>query len=595
MKFSKIFLAALLAVVAGSIISFFVWMIIFFSVAGSMGSSAPAIKDSSVLKIDFADIITDAPQQNPLAGLNLQTMQASKNITLLNVLRSIESAKSDDRIKGIYINITGGGSVNSANTEEIRAAVEDFKQSGKFVIAYGDAYSQGGYFFSTVADAVYLQPEGGVAWNGLAGNVLFYKDAMDKLGLKAEIFRPSVCKFKSAVEPYFLSKMSDANRLQMQQMVDQMWAVITTAVSEARGISVEELNRIADNLECNTADDALRLKMVDGLMYADQIRDLLVEKGVGETDGEINEISLGEYCSLYTDNSSYSSDKIGIVYAEGEIVDGEGNDNVYGTTMAATIAKARKDKSIKAVVFRVNSPGGSALASDIIWREVELLKAEKPVIVSMGEYAASGGYYISCPADAIVADKLTLTGSIGVFGMRLVNNGLINNTLHLNIDGVKTNKSGDMGQSLFGMVGMRNSTEAEIKTMLRSVDKVYDTFTSKVANGRNLKQTDVFEIAEGRVWSGTKGVEIGLVDANGGLKQAIAIAAEKAGLENFRLYEVLDEPNALMAFLQSVNAKVRAMVLSPELQNVCQGYEQLKSSMLNHTGIQAYCPYRVSL
>lgn len=365
-------------------------------------------------------------------------------------------------------------------------------------------------------------------WSGLAFNLTFYKGLLDKLDLHAEVFRPTVCKYKSAVEPYILDRMSDANRLQMQELVNSIWGTLVRAVSDARGISPEELNRMADNLEVVLPEDALEKGLVDGLLYEDQMNDVFASYGLEpDAEGHYSFVTLGDYAAQtgFGAASSLSQPAVAVVYADGSIVDGEGYelDKIYGNTLACTLAGVRADESVKAVVLRVNSPGGSALASDIIWRELELLRAEKPVIVSMGSYAASGGYYISCPADAIVSDRLTLTGSIGVFGMYLYTPDALKNKLGITLDGVKSNRSAGMGS-------ISPLTPAERASIMRGVDKVYATFTGNVAQGRNLPLERVLEIAGGRVWSGEDALDIGLVDGIGGLREAIALAADKAEL-----------------------------------------------------------------
>ena len=414
MNFIKTFLAGLLAVVVGTFLVFFLWIFILLGIAGSMEKSV-AVHPESILKIDFSEVLTDAPSSDPLAGLDLMTLQTQRQLPLLKALRALEAARDDDRIKGIYLRMNGtGGVTGSAILEELREALVEFKQSGKFIVAYNETYSQGGYYLASVADKIYMQPEGMMEWAGLSMNLMFYKGLLDKLDLKAEVFRPTACKYKSAVEPYILPKMSDANREQMQALVNSMWNTIAGSVAEARGIDLKELNRITDKLEVSLPEDALEHGFVDSLIYEDQMKDIFAELGVAsDSDGEYNFITLGEYASqVGADLKNISADQVAVVYADGAIVDGEGfGKEIYGNTLAATLAGVRDDEKVKAVVLRVNSPGGSALASDVIWREMELLKAEKPVVVSMGSYAASGGYYISCPADVIVADKLTLTGS----------------------------------------------------------------------------------------------------------------------------------------------------------------------------------------
>ena len=599
MKFSKVFWAALLAVVAGSVISGLFWLITIFGMAGSMGGSkAVAVLPNTILKVDLADNIVESPAINPFASMNFSSMQTTRSLPILKVLRAIETAATDERIKGIYLNFEGGGAISAAALEEIRDALVAFKTSGKFILAYNDGYSQIGYYLASVADKIYLQPEGSFSWMGLSMPTIFYKGALDKLGITCEVFRPTVCKYKSAVEPYILEKMSPANRKQMEEIVASMWGTISSTVADARGTTVEALNKIANTEPMLFPEQALKHGLIDGIIYRDQMEEIFAEYGVEKNFlGEYEMLTLGDYCSVVgADMSKVSAPKVGIVYADGSIVDGQSESidgNIYGTTLANTIAKARKDQTIKAVVLRVNSPGGSALASDIIWREVELLKKEKPVIVSMGAYAASGGYYISAPADAIVANKLTLTGSIGVFGMMMEGGNMLKNKLGITVDGVKTNTSSDFGQNILG-VGLRKTTEMERRLLIASVDDVYEAFTTKVAAGRNLELQKVLNIAEGRVWSGADAVTIGLADTNGGLKSAISIAADKAGIaENFQISEVLPELDPMMQLIQTLGMQARTMVMSDEQIELCNHYDQLKAE-LNRSGVQMYCPYRMA-
>ena len=597
MKFFKIFLATLLAMVVGTVLSWVLCLVIFVGMAGSMeGTTQAVITPQTIVKIDLAENISEAPTKNPLAGFDYTTMTMAKNTHLLKVLQSIEAAKGDARVKGIYLNFTGLGSAGTGVIEEMRSALIDFKQSGKFVVAYNETYSQGAYYLASVADKIYLHPEGGFSWVGLAQTGLFMKGAMDKLGLKAEAFRPTACKYKSAVEPYIRKNFSPENRAQSQMMVDDMWSVLVGSIAESRNLCSKKLMRLADKLEVSQPEDALKHGLVDALIYEDEMEAKFAEYGVEKgADGKFNIISLGEYMTLAPVMPKFGAPSIGIVYAEGQVFDGEGeDDNVYSVNVSKTLRKAREDKDIKAVVFRVNSPGGSALASDVIWREVELLRKEKPVIVSMGSYAASGGYYISAGADAIVADKLTLTGSIGVFGMLLEGEDMLNKKLGLTTDVVKTGAAADFGANVMG-VGVRKITDLERKTLLRSVDKVYDTFTTKVANGRNLPIEKVLELAQGRVWSGTRAVELGLADANGGLREAIAIAADKAGFaENFRVTEVLEELSPIAQMMQQLNMQAKAYLFDAETLEVAEYYNSLKRELARE-GVQAYCPYSFAI
>ena len=535
MNFIKTFLAGLLAFVVGTFLVFFIWIFVLMGIAGSMEKSV-AVSPESILRIDFSEIITDSPSSDPLAGLNLVSLQRTRQLPLLQALRAIEAAASDDRIKGIYLRMNGGGGVaGTALLEELREALEEFGQTGKFIVAYNEVYSQGQYYLASVADRIYMQPEGGMDWSGLSMNLMFYKGLFDKLDLKAEVFRPTVCRYKSAVEPYILDRMSDENREQMQELVNSVWGTISGTVAAARGIDSAAMREITDRLQVTLPEDALEHGFVDGLIYEDQMKEVFAELGVAD-DGEGNYefVSLGDYASMVgPDLDNLGADRVAVVYADGQIVDGEGyGEEIYGNTLAAKLAGVREDEKVKAVVLRVNSPGGSALASDVIWREMELLKAEKPVVVSMGSYAASGGYYISCPADVIVADRTTLTGSIGVFGMFINPIDALKNKLGVTLDGVKSNASAGMGS-------VSALTPVERASIMRGVDKVYETFTEHVAAGRNLPVERVLEIAGGRVWSGEDALEIGLIDTYGGLKTAIAMAVDKAGMgDDFRVVEV---------------------------------------------------------
>ena len=591
-SFWKIFWASFLAIVVSSVASWVFYIFLFAGLAGASSTEMATITPQTIVKIDFAESITEAPSKNPLEGFDYTTMTVAENIQLLKVLQGIEAAKFDNNVKGIYLNFTGAGSPTTAALEEMRAALIDFKTSGKFVVAYNESYSQGGYYLASVADKIYLHPEGGFSWVGLANTTLFMKGAYDKLGLKVEAFRPTACKYKSAVEPYIRKSMSAENRAQMQCMVDDMWGVLVEDIAASRGLNTTTLKRLADKLEVLLPEDALKHKLVDELIYEDVVNDKFAEYGVKPGfDGEYNIVSLGEYISLKPAVPNLSAPAVGIIYAEGGIYDGEGEDNnVYSANLVDVLQKARKNKSIKSVVLRVNSPGGSALASDVIWREVQLLRKEKPVIVSMGSYAASGGYYISAGADAIIADRLTLTGSIGVFGMLVEGADMLNQKLGITTDEVKTGASADFGSNILG-IGTRKISDTERKALLRSVDKVYETFTSKVSSGRNLPMAKVLEVAQGRVWSGTRAVELGLVDTNGGLKEAIAVAADRAGIAtNYRIEEVLEDLTPLAEFMRALNMQAKAPKMDAEVAEVVEYYNTVKRE-ISREGVQAYCPY----
>ena len=579
MNFIKTFLAGLLAFVVGSVVVFFLWLFAILGIVGSLTmEKSVAVLPESVLKIDFSELLTDSPSTNPLAGIDFTTMETTPQLPLFRALRAIEAAASDPRIKGIYLRMNGrGGVTGTALLEELRGAIGEFRKSGKFVVSYNEVYSQGQYYLATAADRIYMQPEGMIDWSGLSFNLMFYKGLLDKLDIRAEVFRPTACRYKSAVEPYIMNRMSDANREQMQELVNSMWGTISSTVAEARGIDPAELNRLTDRLEVSLPEEALENRFVDGLLYEDQMNDVLAELGVEpDAKGEYRFVTLGEYASqVGADLKNVSADEVAIVYAEGQIVDGEGyGPEIYGNSLARTLAGVRADEKVKAVVLRVNSPGGSALASDVIWREIELLRAEKPVVVSMGSYAASGG--------------LTLTGSIGVFGMYLDTRDALKNKLGITLDGVKSNTSAGMGQ-------LAPLTPTERATIMRGVDKVYATFTNNVAQGRNLDIDHVLEIAGGRVWSGEDALEIGLVDACGGLKMAIAQAVDKAGLgDNYRITEVMEAPTGIAALFSSLSASVRTAFLRSELGDMMKEYGRVREAT-RLQGVLMYSPCKLEL
>lgn len=587
MNFLKTFLAGVLAFVVGAILIFFFWIFLLLGLAGSMSKSV-TLPEEAVLKIDLADMIVDAPSADPLAGIDLMTLQTRRQLPLLKVLQTLEAAAADDHIRGIYLRM--GFNENVAGTallEELRAALAEFRASGKFVVSYNENYSQAQYYLASVADRIYIQPEGGLSWYGLSSNTMFFKGLFDKLDLRAEVFRPTACRYKSAVEPFILDGMSPANREQMQALVDSMWGTISSDVCASRGIDSLDMRRMTDNLEVSLASEALAHGFVDGILYEDQMEDVFAELGLSE---DYDFISLGDYASMVgVDMNNLSADRVAVLYAQGQIVDGEGyGEEIYGNTLAAKIAELRDDERVKAVVVRVNSPGGSALASDVIWREMELLREVKPVIVSMGSYAASGGYYISCPADVIVADRLTLTGSIGVFGMILDPREALKNKLGITFDGVRSNTSSD-----FLTTGPL--TPLQRGMIMRGVDQVYGTFTEHVSEGRNLPLERVLEIAGGRVWSGQQALGVGLIDTYGGLKMAIAMAVDKAGLgENFRVVEVKDQPTGIAAVLSSLNVSIRKAFTRSEAEPLMEEFRTLREA-LSQQGILMYSPYRVGL
>ena len=579
MNFFKTFLASLLAFFVANFVWFFLFIIIVAGVA-AIGSSTTIVEPKSVLKIDLAESIVDQPVNDPLAGFDPMSMNVQKSVSNMQVMNAIESAAQDDNIEGIYINLTGAGTASAALLEEVRDYITAFKESGKFVVAYGEVYSQGGYYLASVADSIFLNPVGEMEWRGLAMQVMFYKGALDKLGIEPQVFRHGT--FKSAVEPYILNRMSPENRTQMETIANSIWGTMVADIAKERNLSIDSLNMFATDLSAMMAEDALANRMVDGLKYEDEVEDILREKLELDADEDITFVTLGEYIAAKPYTPSYSDNKIEVIYAEGQIVQGTSEQGTLGSsTLADQLAEARLDEEVKAVVLRVNSPGGSALASEVIWREMELLRQQKPVIVSMGDYAASGGYYISAPADAIIADATTLTGSIGVFGLMFNAEKALNNKLGITIDVAKTNPSADMGMPF------RAVSSTERSKIMRSIEQVYSTFVNHVADGRNMTFDSVDAIGQGRVWTGNDGNRIGLVDEIGGLKYAIAVAADKAEcLDDYMVRESMGEPTGLAALLSSLEAHISDRKMRKEMGAMYDEYRSLRALMENE-GVQA--------
>lgn len=579
MNFFKTFLASLLAFIVANFVWFFLFIIIIAGVA-AIGSSTTIVEPKSVLKIDLTESIVDQPVNDPLAGFDPMSMNVQKSVSNMQVMRAIEAASIDDNIEGIYINLTGAGTASAALLEEMRGYIETFKGEGKFVIAYGETYSQGGYYLASMADSIYLNPVGEMDWRGMAMPVVFYKGALDKLGIEPQVFRHGT--FKSAVEPYILNRMSPENRTQMETIANSIWGTMVEDIAEERNLSIDSLNMFATDLSAMMAEDALANRMVDGLKYEDEVEDILREMLELDADEDIPMVTLGEYIAANPYTPTYSDNKIEVIYAEGQIVQGASEQGTLGsTTLADQLAEARLDEEVKAVVLRVNSPGGSALASEVIWREMELLRQQKPVIVSMGDYAASGGYYISAPADAIVADATTLTGSIGVFGLMFNAEKALNNKLGVTIDVAKTNPSADMGMPF------RAVSSTERSKIMRSIEQVYSTFVNHVADGRNMTFDSVDAIGQGRVWTGNDGNRIGLVDQIGGLQYAIAVAADKAECsDDYMVRESMGEQTGLAALLSSLEAHISDRKMRKEMGAMYDEYRSLRALMENE-GVQA--------
>lgn len=586
-QFFKYTLASLL----GSILTFAILIgiliaIISAFVAGFSEQEA-IIDDNSVLKLRLATDIPDKASDNPFSNIDFISMTSTKTMGLNNILKNIEKAKKDDKIKGIFLDV---GSIPSGlgTVEEIRNKLIDFKESGKFIIAYSSGYTQKSYYLASVADKIYLNPEGSFDWKGLYSQVIFFKGALDKLGIEAQIFRHG--QFKSAVEPFFTDKMSEASKLQTITLIQSIWDDMCTKISKSRNIEIEQLNLIADSLWAYDAKTAKEYKFVDGLVYYDEVLAELKTKSASEEAPEDFIVSLGDYASVkIKTKANNSKDKIAVIFAEGEIIDGgKSEGSLAGDWMSEIIREVREDEDIKAVVLRVNSPGGSGLASDIMWREITLTKEKKPVVVSMGNLAASGGYYIACPANYIFALPSTLTGSIGVFGMLPNVEKLMTEKLGITVDGVGTNAQSDFGQIT------RKTTTSEANLIQNQVEEFYDTFIQKVADGRGLTKAEVDSIGQGRVWSGLNAIEIGLVDEIGGLNDAVAKAASLANLSEYRLIEYPQKEDAFETFIKDYNKNVTEKVIKETLNKNYKFWQIIKNAQ-NMSGIQARMEYELEI
>ncbi len=587
----KNFFKYLLASILGFIIASILLFLILIGIIGAMVSSSDKqveVKDNSVLYINLNKEIVDRASNNPFSGFDFTSMHTKTSLGLNDILKAIGNAKEDPKIKGIFMEVDAT-SAGAATVDEIRNALLDFKESKKFIISYSDIYSQKAYFLSTVADKIYMNPEGAVDWIGLRAEVMYYKNILEKLGIEPQIIRHG--KFKSAVEPFILEKMSPENREQTKTYMGSIWNHWVEGISKSRNISAAELNRLADEMLIRNGKTSYENRLVDSLIYKDQVLSIIKKRiGISEKK-DIASVSLDDYAKIPTPlkGKGLSKNKIAVIYASGEIVMGSSTDGEIGSEgLAKVIREARRDSTIKAIVLRVNSPGGSALASEVIWREMVLAKQAKPLIVSMGDVAASGGYYISAPADTILANPTTITGSIGVFGMYFNLQEGMNKKLGVNVETVTTNKHSDFG-SMF-----RSLTAEERAVAQLGVEDIYQSFIGHVAAGRNIPVTRVDEIGQGRVWSGANAIDIKLIDQFGGLKDAIKVAAKKAKLDSYRLTELPKQKDPFQQIMEEFTGKVKISILQDELGIAFRQYNTIKS-MLSNQGVQARIPYNVEV
>lgn len=551
------------------------------------GEDTVVVKDNSVLEIQLQTPINDyvgMDESNPFAGL------FNVNQGLDEILHAINVAKEDNKIKGISLNnnvIMAGLS----QTQAIRDALSDFAESGKFIYAYGDFYTQKDYYLASVANEVYLNPVGALDFKGLSTEVLFFKDLQEKSGIKMEVIRHG--KYKSAVEPFLANEMSEANRTQIKELLDALWHSMLTNISKSRDISVEDLNHIADTLGTRTSKYAALSGLIDEVVYFDEYESMIKEKMGVDTTDDLNYVPISDYirtASKIKINSG--TDKIAVIFAQGEIWYGEGGSDVIGQGIINdALKKAREDKNVKAIVLRVNSPGGSALASDIIWREIEITKQSKPVVVSMGDVAASGGYYIAAGADKIFAEPTTITGSIGVFGT-IPNISELAENIGVNAEQVGTNKN-SVDYSLFEP--MNDSFRSNV---LEGIEATYETFLDRVAQGRGFTLAQADSVAQGRVWSGVDAKRLGLVDELGGLDEAIAAAAEMVELDNYgirKLPKYKSDFEKLMEDLGGATTKSKESIIQEEIGAEAYAIlREIKLAMQNK-GVQARMPFTLNI
>ena len=593
MTFWKTVWATLVGNIIASIIGTLLTFAVIAAIIGALSSSeSVSMENESILKIKLENSFTERGLDTPTFSFD----GAEDRIALRDLERVLRFAKSDARIEGVYLNI-GAIEAAPAMLLEIHNAILDFKTSGKWIIAYSESYSQAGYFLASAANEVYMYPTGTFDWHGLNAEVMFYKKLLDELEIEAQVIRGPNNKFKSAVEPFIYDHMSDENRLQMATFIDDIWKVMCEKISAQRGVSLEELNASATSLRFINNNTLLQSKLIDGLLYPDEIASKmsarLKDKGKFENDKKIEDeiISYSRYLEIVkSEDKASDMAQVAVVYAIGGIESGKGDDETIGSDrIAKALREARLDDGIKAVVLRVSSPGGSALASDVIWREAELLKQSgKVFVVSMGDYAASGGYYIACGADRIFAQPNTITGSIGVFGIIPNLQNFLDHKLGITFDAYKTHEHANM------MTLTSPLDTVQKRAMQVMVSNIYNDFTSKVALGRNIAQSYVDSIGQGRVWSGEDAMAIGLVDEMGGLNEAIAYASAKAGVSSNSVLELPEMLDPLEEFFNDISGKSEDAIMSRILGSRFKNYQDLRQ-LSNGGKIQTRLPFYITV
>ena len=578
----KSFLKYLFATILGLFIFSIIWVVIFFGIIGAAmsGSKEVKISDNSVFELKLEGILVERHKNDVISSFASEINSSVSEIALDDIMASIDKATDNDNIKGIYLHI-GDFSASVASLQEIYKGLEKFKKTGRFIVTYADSYGNGTYYLSSIADKVYMNPSGTLALTGINISTVFFKDLLSKIGVEMQIFK--VGTFKSAVEPFTQTSMSEANRLQLTTFINSIWTEITKTIARNRGISDTEVNLYADSgLFLDDAQTAVQHKLIDSLVYSSDMKEI-IEKLVGK---DYNTLTIRDM-KLTAQNKEYSKNRIAIVYAVGEIDGSNKNDGIDSEDISEDLLDIADNDKIKAVVLRINSPGGSAYGSEQIWKAVSVVKSKKPIVVSMGDYAASGGYYIACNTDRIFAQPTTLTGSIGIFGI-FPNIGGLTDKLGIKFDNVKTNKYSDFGATYRPM----NTEERAI--LQRYINNGYELFTKRCAEGRNMNIDSLKAIAEGRIYSGTDAMRLGLVDEMGGLEEAIAFAAKKANISNYTLKYYPSVKSLIEQISDIFSTSVEERIVKSQLGENYRLFRTIQRAQTT-TGIKAIMPYSITV
>lgn len=578
----KSFFKYLFATILGLFIFSIIWVVIFFGIIGAAmsGSKEVKISDNSVFELKLEGILVERHKNDVISSFASEINSSVSEIALDDIMASIDKATDNDNIKGIYLHI-GDFSASVASLQEIYNGLERFKKTGRFIVAYADSYGNGTYYLSSIADKVYMNPSGTLALTGINISTVFFKDLLSKIGVEMQIFK--VGTFKSAVEPFTQTSMSEANRLQLTTFINSIWTEITKTIARNRGISDTEVNIYADSgLFLDDAQTAVQHKLIDSLVYSSDMKEI-IEKRV---DKDYNTLKINDM-KFVARNKEYSKNRIAIVYAVGEIDGGNKNDGIDSEDISEDLLDIADNDKIKAVVLRINSPGGSAYGSEQIWKAVSVVKSKKPIVVSMGDYAASGGYYIACNTDRIFAQPTTLTGSIGIFGI-FPNIGGLTDKLGIKFDNVKTNKYSDFGATYRPM----NTEERVI--LQRYINNGYELFTKRCAEGRDMNIDSLKAIAEGRIYSGTDAMRLGLVDEMGGLEEAIAFAAKKANISDYTLKYYPSVKSLIEQISDIFSTSIEERIVKSQLGENYRLFRTIQRAQTT-TGIKAIMPYSITV